>query len=846
LTSLRIFLFYIWLLKASHLQKGGAMRLAKALVLILGLLTLVGVFFLIAGDGDESRVMAQPGKLTMWGDDVLVNSGYISRYARNGYACDYDENSDAIFAAVTCYSSSLDTCYCYASPDGGLTWNHIWNLYSGTGGDLSNPQVVSGEGIPYQFFFVLDQTAGTIVVHRRIGASWTSYNLSGVNESFSATRDNPGDQNYYLHMSRATNLGEVMCLYSTNHGENWQTKDTVDGDMPHIAAAGSEGGTIYLTWRLDGEDGAFYGVRSLYERVAKNPTAGTGTWKYYAPFDTSAVTFGGPQCILQASDGSIYVGIDTAQGIMVQKSRDGGETWISTDDFGDQADIGEFLEGSDGAIYVATGRNITLRGAKVYKTTDGGVNWNNTGDIGEITDDWALCLARSNDTIYVGTMPEGDVFRSTNGGDDWTECHELPGADAINDIIVTQLGTVIAVGDTTGFFWSGNGGDFWYYSESPDPPSTVWCLFQASDGTILAGAAKPASGGSGILKSTNNGLNWSWTGFSSSGYFIKFILEASNSYLYTSDGKDVYRSINHGDTWTAIPGSPGLEDMILSKHQIAVKKSTNRGVTWGNAEVVSGNLNYEKSDPKVAGTSAVSPTVWVTYSEKTLSDDWDLKYAYTTGSTWSKNHTLSGGTGDQQLCDLASPRESQSVHATFCSDHTGSRKLYYTGTAGSTPTLWYDTVSITGIIPTLAHTPEISFYQNNPLIFFCGVAIGPQYPWRLWVDALHFTDVEEEGDEMHGVVQFSLSQNYPNPFNPVTSIQYTVDSRQTTVHTTLKIYNIRGQLVRTLVDELQEAGEYQIFWDGKSDDGEDVASGIYLCELKIGDYSQTKKMVLIR
>jgi hypothetical protein len=444
-------------------------------------------------------------------------------------------------------------------------------------------------------------------------------------------------------------------------------------------------------------------------------------------------------------------------------------------------------------------------------------------------------------------MPEGDLFRSTNGGDDWTECHELPGVDAVNDIIVTQLGTVIAVGDTTGFFWSGDGGDFWYYSQPPDPPSTIWCLFEASNGTILAGASKPASAGPGILKSTNNGLTWSWTNFSSSGYFIKFIVEASNSYLYTSNGIDMYRSIDHGDNWTVWSGSPGLEDMILSKHQIAVKRSTNRGVTWGAAEAISGSVNYEKSDPKVAGTSAATPTVWVTYSEKTAADDWDLRYAYTIGSIWSKDHTLSGGTGNQSLCDLASRRGSQAVHAAFCSDHTGSRKLYYTGTAGSTPTLWYDTVRVSAALPAATHTPEISFYQNNPMIFFSGIAIGPyQYPWRLWVDALHFTGVGEEEDAVLRGTGFSLSHNYPNPFNPVTSIQYTVHSRQTPIPTTLKIYNIRGQLVRTLVDEPKGPGTYQVIWDGRSDQGKAVASGVYLYRLQVGDFSQTKKMVLIK
>ena len=827
------------------------MRFIKGLMLVAGLFVFSWAFYLLAGEGTDSEAQAQSGKPTMWGDDILVHQGYISRYSRNGYSADYFDDFPTLYVGVACYSSGPDTCRFYTSTDGGENWFDSWPSFyaSETGADVSNPQMVVGEGTnPYVLHFILDQNLGEIVLVRRLGFTLDTVTISGSNESFAATRDDPGD-NYYLFLAQAKSNGETILSYSTNFGQTWQAANTVDGDQPHICAAGTNGQEVFMTWRLDGEEGAFYGVRSLYERVAKNLTPGTGAWKYYVPFDTSAVTFGGPQCLLQASDGTIYVGIDTSQGIMVQKSRNGGETWTSTDDLGDQEEIGEFLEGSDGAIYAATGRNILLRGAKVYKTTDGGGHWNNTGDIGESGDDWALCLARSNDTIYVGTMPEGDVFRSTNGGADWTECYELPGADVINDILVTQSGTIIAAGeggDTLGFYRSPSGGNSWYYSEPSERPRRVWCLYQASDGTILAGAAKPATGDAGILKSTDGGASWNWTSFNSSGTLF-CIMEASNTYLYCSDGSHVYRSIDHGDTWTPISGSPGLEDMIQSKHQIAVKRSTNRGVTWGNAEVVSANLNYEKCDPKVAGTSAATPAAWVAYSEKTPSDDWDLKYAYTVGSIWSKDHTLSGGAGDQNLCDLASRRESQSVHAAFCSDHTGSRKLYYTGTAGSTPTLWYDTVRISSVLPAATHTPEISFYQNNPLIFFCGIAIGPyQYPLKLWVDALHFTGVDQEEDGTPGAAGFSLSHNYPNPFNPTTSIQYTVHSRQTPLRTTLKIYNIRGQLVRTLVDEPKGGGGYQVFWDGKSDDGKDVASGIYLYELRIGDFSQTKKMVMMK
>ena len=93
---------------------------------------------------------------------------------------------------------------------------------------------------------------------------------------------------------------------------------------------------------------------------------------------------------------------------------------------------------------------------------------------------------------------------------------------------------------------------------------------------------------------------------------------------------------------------------------------------------------------------------------------------------------------------------------------------------------------------------------------------------------------------------FQLSQNYPNPFNPVTSIQFTVGSGQSPTQIILKIYNLCGQLVRTLVDEEKAPGTYKVTWDGKNYSEEAVASGIYFYQLKSKNFTDTKRMVLIK
>jgi hypothetical protein len=91
---------------------------------------------------------------------------------------------------------------------------------------------------------------------------------------------------------------------------------------------------------------------------------------------------------------------------------------------------------------------------------------------------------------------------------------------------------------------------------------------------------------------------------------------------------------------------------------------------------------------------------------------------------------------------------------------------------------------------------------------------------------------------------YFLANNYPNPFNPVTTITYGIDGR---TPVTLRIYDVAGRLVRTLVNAVQEPGNrYTVTWDGRNAFGRNVSSGIYFCRLTTGARTSTRKMVLLR
>jgi len=117
-----------------------------------------------------------------------------------------------------------------------------------------------------------------------------------------------------------------------------------------------------------------------------------------------------------------------------------------------------------------------------------------------------------------------------------------------------------------------------------------------------------------------------------------------------------------------------------------------------------------------------------------------------------------------------------------------------------------------------------------------------------WFDVqTEFTDVSESEETVEGLPRsYSLYQNYPNPFNAETVITYQLPNGVGPQLITLRIYNILGQEVRTLVREVQGVGTYRVRWDGRDQRGEEVSTAVYFYRLESGDFSLIKKMVLLK
>jgi hypothetical protein len=117
---------------------------------------------------------------------------------------------------------------------------------------------------------------------------------------------------------------------------------------------------------------------------------------------------------------------------------------------------------------------------------------------------------------------------------------------------------------------------------------------------------------------------------------------------------------------------------------------------------------------------------------------------------------------------------------------------------------------------------------------------------KVYIDDVQYgftTPVEENISEFP--TAFSLGQNYPNPFNPSTTIKYSISSEALNASSlqlvSLKIYDIIGREVSTLVNESQKSGNYEVSFNAK-----DLTSGVYFYTLRAGSFYESKKMILLK
>jgi len=152
-----------------------------------------------------------------------------------------------------------------------------------------------------------------------------------------------------------------------------------------------------------------------------------------------------------------------------------------------------------------------------------------------------------------------------------------------------------------------------------------------------------------------------------------------------------------------------------------------------------------------------------------------------------------------------------------------------------------------------------NIYRNGELLadnitslFYIDINV-PLGTYEYQVSAIYSGGWEGElSDPVGGIVSSAniillitkLEGNSPNPFNPITEINFSV--AQTSSFVTIDVYNLKGQKIKTLMNDILPAGQHSVIWNGTDESGKSVSSGVYLYKMKSGNYQNTKKMILMK
>jgi hypothetical protein len=222
----------------------------------------------------------------------------------------------------------------------------------------------------------------------------------------------------------------------------------------------------------------------------------------------------------------------------------------------------------------------------------------------------------------------------------------------------------------------------------------------------------------------------------------------------------------------------------------------------------------------------------------------EIDSSFILNGKYSAKVNVTQSSGTNWHIQLAQPLKIYSDHKykiLFTAKSSGTKNLEFMLQQSNSPYQIYlsGSVTLNSTVQTVTDSVDISIDDNVRFNFVLG---SPELE-TLWIDDISimetFTgtlDVDKNSDG--SIDEYWLAQNYPNPFNPTTSIEYRVGSME---YVTLKVYDLLGREVATLVNEEKTAGSYEIEFDASN-----LSSGIYFYKLQASNFSETKKMILIK
>jgi len=337
--------------------------------------------------------------------------------------------------------------------------------------------------------------------------------------------------------------------------------------------------------------------------------------------------------------------------------------------------------------------------------------------------------------------------------------------------------------------------------------------------------------GPGIYYSTNNGTNWIQTAFPYSAMNIHF----KGTRLFTYDNTNVksYYSDDFGTNWTQLntylnAGYCSNNTHLFVTTSNGLMVSTNEGINWTTVHsssrpaFVKDNYIYlYGSDIYVSSNNGANWTT-VNYSASCMATNGVEVYAGTSSGGVLKS-TDNGYTFTPTTSFNGNPvSQIVAVGSNIITGSSTISGIYVSTNKGITWTQKND--GFTGYI-----SIKRLIYLNGYI--FAGFSTNV---WRRLLSNL--VGIQNISTEIPS--SFSLSQNYPNPFNPMTNVKFSIINAG---NVRIIVYDVQGREVQTLVNERLNVGTYEVRFDGSM-----LNSGVYFYKLIAGDFTETKRMILIK
>jgi len=613
----------------------------------------------------------------------------------------------------------------------------------------------------------------------------------------------------------------------------------VDGSVLFAGGAGSGvfSSTDHgLTWRswVTGLEGAAGGIMSLARR-GDNLLAGTNLGVYRSTDDGlhwSAMNEGLDRLTvmtLLSTDAMIFAG--TFGGGLFRAS-DIGATWTAADStlpdayvfalmeyggavfagsWGQQrisrsTDHGESWHPMDAGLTTEAVNALTVVGTTMYAGSYGGIyrstdfagTWERPSHQPGIVN----AIQVSSSDLYAGTLFDG-VHVSSDGGSSWRPLRSGFTAMVINTML--RAGTTLYAGTPSTLYRSDDDGDTWTNMKLTDGG----VLSLASDGTHLF-----VGTGNNVLRTTNGGELWIFADPVAGGRAVTSLAVMSDGHggshlIAGTDSCGIYRSTDAGDSWT--PFKAGLGDTIitcLAVRDTVLFAGTASGVfvtmlgssTWSPAKDGLGDVPI--SCLAVCGDTLLAGTHGVGIFRSTNS-----------GASWT---AANAGLTDLDVFSLA-------VSGTKIFAGTWFGGLFLSENAAEHWTSHGANLRRVAVYSCVASETDVFIGTRG-----AGV-------WRRPLAEL-ISRSKEPDDGLPSA--FSLEQNHPNPFNPSTAITYRLPKAG---FVRLQVYDFLGRCVSELVNEQQDPGTHRVRFDGSG-----LSSGVYFYRLDAGEFTETRRMILLR